>query len=83
MADTNKPDFPNIPVVTDEQLKNAEKHDFLKTIGNVFNGIREHSNGSEGSNGKNLTLHINLNFRKSELEKLAALKNSSILEQSN
>uniref|UniRef100_A0A2K6VEJ0 Saposin B-type domain-containing protein n=1 Tax=Onchocerca volvulus TaxID=6282 RepID=A0A2K6VEJ0_ONCVO len=77
MANTGEPDFPSIPVVTNEQLENAEKYDILKNIGNVFTGI------SEGSNEKNLTLHINLNFRKPELDELAALYNSATSEKSN
>ncbi|VDK80272.1 unnamed protein product [Litomosoides sigmodontis] len=59
-ANTGKVDFPRIPVVTDEQLKDAERHDILRTLGDILTGKLE------ASSGKNLTLHIDLEFRKSQ-----------------
>lgn len=73
MENTGKADFPTIPAVTDEQLKNAEKYDILKTIGDILTGK------VESSNGKNLTLHIDLEFRKSQPDELVILENSTII----
>uniref|UniRef100_A0A0R3RKY3 Replication initiation protein n=1 Tax=Elaeophora elaphi TaxID=1147741 RepID=A0A0R3RKY3_9BILA len=73
MANTGNADFPTIPIVTDEQLKHAEKHDILKTIGDILTGK------VESSTGKNLTFHIDLEFRKSQPDELALSENSTTI----
>ncbi|KAL3995152.1 hypothetical protein ACH3XW_24630 [Acanthocheilonema viteae] len=73
LANTGKDDFQTIPVVTEEQLKNAKKYNILKTIGDVLTGK------IESSSDKNLTLHIDLEFRKSELDEMAVSENSTTI----
>ncbi|KAM3718994.1 putative E3 ubiquitin-protein ligase RING1a [Dirofilaria immitis] len=72
MANTGIPNFPTIPAVTNEQLKNAEKYDIFKTIDNVLTGKLENFNG------QNLTLHIGLKFQKSAPDQMATSENSTI-----
>lgn len=73
MKNTGKADFPTIPIVTDEQLKNAKKYDILKAIGDILNGKLE------SSKEKNLTFHIDLEFRKSQPDEIAISENSTTL----
>ncbi|EFO22538.2 hypothetical protein LOAG_05946 [Loa loa] len=71
MANTGKADFPTLPAVTDEQLKNTGKYDAFKTMADIFTGKLENSNG------KNLTLHIDVQFQKLQPNEMATSENST------
>ncbi|CAG9537473.1 unnamed protein product [Cercopithifilaria johnstoni] len=71
IANTDKTDFPTIPALTDTESKNAKKYDILKTIADILAG------NVGTSNRKNLTLHINMQFRKSQPDGMAASENQT------
>lgn len=52
-------------------MKDAEKYDILRTLGDILTGKLD------ASNGKNLTLHIDLEFRKSQFDETTATGNST------
>ncbi|EJW70831.1 hypothetical protein WUBG_18265 [Wuchereria bancrofti] len=71
IENTGKADFPTIPVVTNEQLKQAQQYDTLKTVTDILSG------NLKNSNGKNLTLHIDLQFQKLQPDEMATTANYS------
>uniref|UniRef100_A0A915Q422 Saposin B-type domain-containing protein n=1 Tax=Setaria digitata TaxID=48799 RepID=A0A915Q422_9BILA len=72
-GNVGKPDFPEIPPVTDEQLENAKRRDILKIISDTLEGKYD------GWNGKNLTFHIDLKFQKYQPEEFETSGNSTAL----
>ncbi|VIO94734.1 Uncharacterized protein BM_BM17541 [Brugia malayi] len=77
VANTGKADFPTIPVVTNEQLKEAQQYDTLKTVTDILSG------NLKNSNGKNLTLHIDLQFQKLQPDEMATTANYSTMQSNS
>lgn len=83
MANNGKPDFPDIPPISESQREYAKKHDILKNIGDALDGKLENPNG------QNLTFYIDLKFKKPNFDEATeeagndASGNSTIPENSS